>query len=133
MNGHAAICPDGKASGRIGKAAFKLRRAIGKACGGSDANCGTGTDDDALASVGWDLGTCPNLAGGTCQNPLVDCGDVADCVQCGGERAVDQTVGLAYDDLNLSKLRPRDRALSARDRQEGVAFLQRGEQGIATV
>jgi hypothetical protein len=67
-----------------------------------------------LASIGWDLVTCPNLGGGSCQNPLVDCGDVVDCVQCGGERAVEQTVGRAYDDLNLSNSGPRPRAVSAR-------------------
>ena len=61
------LCPDGKAGAKIAKAGYKLRRAIGKACGGLDANCGTGSDDDALVDIGWDLGTCPNIASGSCE------------------------------------------------------------------
>jgi len=106
VNGRAGACPDGKASAKITKAGLKLHRLIGKACGGGDANCGTGNDDDSLASIGWDLGTCPNLAGGSCDNPLVHCGDVADCVQCGAETAIDQTLALTYGSPNLSNSGP---------------------------
>jgi hypothetical protein len=131
------MCPDGKAAGKIGKAGFKLRRIIGKACGGSDANCGTGTDDDALSSIGWDLGTCPNLGGGACQNPLVDCGDIIDCVQCGGDRAVDQTIAVAYGDLNLANSGPAiERCQRAIGKKASLFFngvskaLQKCEEGV---
>jgi hypothetical protein len=102
----SGLCPDGKATAKIAKAGSKMRRAIGKACGGLDANCGTGGDDDGLAAIGWDLGTCPNIASGACHDPLVDCGDVIDCVECGAHTAVDHTLGLAYDDLNLTNSGP---------------------------
>lgn len=99
-------CPDGKALAKVSKAAFKLRRVVSKACGGGDANCGTGTDDEPLAAIGWDLGTCPGIAGGTCGGALVDCDDVTDCVQCAGEAAVDQVLGLTYASLNLANSGP---------------------------
>ncbi len=94
-------CPDSKAAIKISKAGFKLRRAVGKACGGGDANCGTGMDDETLAAIGWDLGTCPNLANGGCSNGLADCDDVVDCVQCAADAAVDETIALAYESLDL--------------------------------
>ena len=110
----------GDVSGRqsrrqIAKAGFKLRRVIGKVCGGSDANCGTGTDDETLASIGWDLGTCPNVASGTCQSPLVDCGDVVDCVQCGSDACRRSDDRARVRRLEPHQLRPRrSSAASAR-------------------
>lgn len=94
-------CPDPKAAIKISKAGFKLRRVVGKACGGTDFNCGTGSDDEPLAGIGWDLGTCPNLASGTCTNAIADCDDVSDCVKCAADAAVDQSVALAYESLDL--------------------------------
>jgi hypothetical protein len=48
-------------------------------------------------SIGWNIGTCPNLETGSCTNMITDCNDVVDCVQCVGDAAVDQAVSLSYD------------------------------------
>ncbi len=99
LNGKTAgPCPDGKAGTVIAKAHAKLRSGIDKKCGGSDKVCGSGTDE-TLASIGWDVGACRNFESGSCTNTIDDCGDVADCLACVGEAAVDQAVGLYYDDL----------------------------------
>lgn len=137
VNGRGGTCPDGKTTAKISKAAFKLRRAIVKACGGGDANCGTGGDDIPLAGIGWDLGRCPSFPGGTCTNPIVDCGDVVDCVACGGNAAVDQTLDLTYGDLNLVSSGPAiERCQRAIGKKASLFFngamkaLQRCEDGI---
>ena len=89
-------CPDGKASAQIGKAAAQLQSAIAKRCGGGDRDCATTGDNDTLASIGWNLGTCPNFEGGSCNNTLAHCGDVATCVLCVDEAATDQAIDLYY-------------------------------------
>ncbi len=95
-------CPDAKAVSAIGKASSKLQSAIARRCGGPDATCATTGDNDSLAAIGWDLGSCPNLAGGNCTNTLADCGDVATCILCIDEAAADQAVALYYDALASS-------------------------------
>ncbi len=87
---------DPKAAPAIAKAATKLRASIHKACGGKDKACATG-DDDTLASIGWDIGVCPNFENGACGDLIEDCADVATCVQCIGEAATDRAVGVSYD------------------------------------
>ena len=90
-------CPDGKASTQIGKASAKLRAAIANRCGGGDHDCATIGDNDSLASIGWNVGTCQNLENGGCNDAIATCGDVATCVLCLNEAAVDQAIGLYYD------------------------------------
>jgi hypothetical protein len=92
-------CPDVNAAGKITRAAGKLRRAVSKRCGGLDRNCGLGGDDETLVSIGWDVGSCPGLETAVCSNPISDCNGVVDCLECVGEAAVDQAVGLSYDAL----------------------------------
>src|SRR5688572_28469514 len=94
----AGPCPDAKAGTAIAKATAKFQSAIAKRCGGADHNCATTGDNDALSTIGWDLGTCPGLDG-ACGNALATCGDVATCLQCVNGVATDQMIGLAYDDL----------------------------------
>ncbi len=89
-------CPDAIAAEKIDRLAGKLRRTVSQRCGGQDRNCGLGGDDDSLASIGWDVGTCPNLETGSCNNAISDCNDVVDCITCVGDAAVDQAMGLAY-------------------------------------
>ena len=48
----------------FGKAESKLRAAMDKKCGGGDRSCGTGGDDDSLASIGW-----PGAAGCSPRRP----------------------------------------------------------------
>jgi len=91
-------CPDQKTLAVIEKARAKLRAGVARKCGGTDQNCGAGTDEP-LADIGWDVGTCPNFESGACDNPINDCGGVVDCLQCVGEAAVDQGISLYYDDL----------------------------------
>ncbi len=93
-------CPDAKTSGSIGKAKAKLRTALDKKCGGPDRQCGSGTDEP-LASIGWGS-TCPNFEGGACDGGITDCGDIADCLLCVGDAAVDQAVDLYFGDLSAS-------------------------------
>jgi hypothetical protein len=93
-------CPDAPASTRIASAASKLRAAINSSCGGGDGLCGS-VDDEPLASIGWDIGSCPSLADATCGNAINDCGDVADCLICIDTAAVAQEVGITYGALNV--------------------------------
>ncbi len=92
-------CPDAKASSALTKAATKLQSSIAKRCGGTDKNCATTGDNDTLASIGWNLGSCPNFESGGCTNTLSHCGDVTTCVRCINDAAVDQAIDLYYDDL----------------------------------
>ena len=85
-----------KAAGKIAKAVAKLDATIAKSCGGADGVCGTPDGDDAPASVGWGV-VCPNFENGGCTNAITHCGDVADCLLCIGEAAVDQAIALYFD------------------------------------
>src|SRR5262249_21363645 len=88
LNGKSpGTCPDGKASQAISKATAKLKAAIAKRCGGGDGDCTTTGDNDSLASIGWNLGSCQNFESGSCTNALNNCADVATCVLCINEAA----------------------------------------------
>jgi len=93
-------CPDAKASAKIAKAETKLRTTIDGKCGGLDHSCGTGGDDESLASIGWNIGTCPNFENGACNNAIANCDDVSQCLVCIGEKAVDQAIQLYYGSLD---------------------------------
>jgi hypothetical protein len=66
--------------------------------------CGSGSDE-TLASIGWNVGTCPNFESGACTNSISHCGDVATCPACVGNAAVDQAIGLYYDHLRRPRIR----------------------------
>jgi hypothetical protein len=83
-----------KAAAAIAKAHDKLGAAIARACGGKDKTCGAGGDDVALELLGWSVGTCPGVGGGSCGTPIGDCGGVATCVTCVGDALVDRTLGV---------------------------------------
>ncbi len=87
---------------KVSKADAKLRKTIGKACGGPDKTCGLGGDDETLVSTGWDLGTCPDLGSSGCTNAIADCGDVADCLVCLGTKATTDLEGLVFGGVNLA-------------------------------
>jgi hypothetical protein len=97
-------CPDQKTSDAITKASTKLSSAIGKSCGGDDKVCGGDlTHEDLPATLGWPA-LCPDFdrsAAPACTGPINNCGDIAACVECVGESAVDQSVALYYADLAL--------------------------------
>jgi len=78
---------------KIANAAARLQAIIAKACGGTDGVCGTADGDDSPASVGWG-GVCPNFENGSCTNAINNCNDIADCLLCIDEAAVDQAESL---------------------------------------
>ncbi|MEO6030254.1 MAG: hypothetical protein ABIR79_25575 [Candidatus Binatia bacterium] len=73
----------------------KLRSAIAKACGGDDRDCATLTGNDAPATIAWP-NTCPNFEQAGCTNPIVGCDDIATCLLCVNDAAIDQAVTLYY-------------------------------------
>lgn len=75
-----------------------LAASIASACGGSDGTCGGG-DDEPLASIGWDLATCPDLAGAGCNLPIEDCGSIAACLACTSAAATDAVAAVTAADL----------------------------------
>ncbi len=86
---------------KIADAAQKMRDKIAGACGGADKTCGT-AGDDSLASINWNVPQCMGLEGGipppACDNAIADCDDVATCLLCIGDKAVEQSVDtLLYD------------------------------------
>lgn len=98
----ATVCSgEDKTSAAIDKAKTKMEAAIEKACGGADQDCGSTGDNDPLTSIGWNLGTCPDLESSGCSMAINDCDDVSACLECIENKAVDQAVGLYYGDLVL--------------------------------
>lgn len=93
---------EAKTAIKLAKVAAKMRATIDKACGGADKTCGAGGDDEPLASIGWDLGTCPDLLGQGCDGVLSDCGDVSDCLACLGDEASTDLTALYFADLDLA-------------------------------
>ena len=83
-----------KASESIAKAVTKLDAGIDKACGGADKDCGTAGDNDSLASIAWPA-VCPGFEGG-CTNAISNCDDIATCLECINEAAIDQAIDLYY-------------------------------------
>src|SRR5207237_137108 len=100
-------CSDaqGKTAAAIAKAETKFKSKVDGACGGGDKDCGTG-DDPTLASIGWNIGQCPDFENHGCNNAITNCGGVTsngqgitDCLVCIDEAAVDQAMNLYYDNL----------------------------------
>jgi cysteine-rich repeat protein len=123
-------CPDAKASAKIVKAGTKLQAAIARRCGGADQDCGTTGDNEALSAIGWNVGNCPGIDGGSCGNAIANCNDVAACVRCVGETTVDQGLGLVYDDLASTS----DKTVTACQRtlgKESTKFLRAARKALA--
>jgi hypothetical protein len=97
LPGAADCVTEPKTAGNLARAESKLRRALAKACGGADRACGT-PDDETPASLGWP-GACPDFEGHGCTNTIAGCTDIADCLTCVDDAAVDQAVALYYDGL----------------------------------
>lgn len=92
---------DAKVSDKFAKARRHLKATIAKACGGKNKICSgtdTGADTDELrTSIGFPA-FCPGFEG-NCVGAIADhdCGDIASCLECIDEAAVDQAIGLYYD------------------------------------
>jgi hypothetical protein len=93
----ATVCAT-EAAVKLAAAGAKLDRDVARACGGGDQVCG-GVDDDPLAAIGWDLGTCPDPHGSGCSNALADCDDVAACLRCSIDAASERARALYFDEL----------------------------------
>lgn len=81
------------------KADSKMRSRVERACGGADRACGSGGDDLSLASIGWNLGTCPDLNEAGCTDALLDCGDISDCLVCIGDSAANASSEASYENF----------------------------------
>ncbi len=94
-------CPLTAQDDKINAAEDRLLAKIVAACGGANGVCSAtdvGADaDEPLATIGWDVGACPDLNGHGCTNAIADCNDVGTCVACIGHQAVNRQNELAYD------------------------------------
>jgi hypothetical protein len=81
--------------------AAALDKAIAKACGGDDGQCGGDlTNEAAPASLGWPS-ACPGFETTACAGAMDDCSGISQCTRCVAEAAVEQAMALLYDDLAL--------------------------------
>lgn len=87
-----------KTATKLAKASTALRAALDRACGGADKTCGADAADEAPSSLGFDA-SCPDLTPVRCDEVLDDCGNVATCLACVDEAAVDRVLGLAFASL----------------------------------
>jgi hypothetical protein len=116
-------CPDAIALESLAAAESKLRTRIARDCGGDGRVCGDG-DDEPLADIGWDAGTCPDLDGAGCADPIADCGDVAACLACAGARAVEQLVAVSHDELAPTEPRTPLNSCQLRINKETLRFFR---------
>jgi hypothetical protein len=119
-----------KTAAAIAKAAARLRATIAASCGGDDAVCGTADGDDAPASVGWGA-ACPNFENGGCTNAIVHCGDIADCLLCIDEAAIDQAEALYYDAFHPSAASSDVNRCQREIGRSATAFLRSKSQTLA--
>ncbi len=112
---------------------IKLRAKIAKSCGGADKLCSTTGDNDSLASIGWDIGTCPTLVGSSCANPITNCDDVGTCLACNLAAGTDAAAALYYDDIVLGS--PASSALQKCQTaigQQSTIFLSNKVKALST-
>jgi hypothetical protein len=97
--------------GAIAKAADKMSVAIAKACGGADRNCVLSADNDPLAAINWDIGSCMNFppAGASCTNPIENCDDVGSCLECIVDHTVEAVDTRLYGAFNPASFAPNNR------------------------
>jgi len=136
-------CPDPKGAEKIARSASKMRSKIEGRCGGGNKTCDRtdlGEDaDESLASINWNIESCMNFESGShgsCFNTISDCGDVADCLECIANAAVDQGIGdLLFDRFNPSNFFLSSGNVTRVERrcmrtvaQESVKFLQKKQR-----
>jgi hypothetical protein len=107
---HSDPCPDPlgpegttgrKTADKIAKAISKLHAGIGKKCGGEDKVCGGNTRKEVGGGLAGRPETCPDFETSGCTNPIdvFECTGIATCIECVGEKAVDEAIDLYYADL----------------------------------
>jgi hypothetical protein len=82
----------------LAAASARLAVDVARACCGADGACATG-DDSSLASIGWDIGACPDFESVGCDGAIDDAEDIAPCLACIGLGAVDQLMALTYGEF----------------------------------
>jgi hypothetical protein len=82
----------------LAAASSRLAADVARACCGADGVCANG-DDPPLASIGWDVGVCPDFESVGCDAAIDDAGDIAPCLACIGLAAVDQVMTLTYGEF----------------------------------
>jgi hypothetical protein len=112
-------CPDAKAAESIAKAQTKLDSGIAKACGGKNKACESGGDDVPLDLLGWPA-ACPDFEDKGCTNAIANCGDIATCVACTGEVAVDQAIELYYGTLQPTDPKSKDKHEKSLNKCQGT-------------
>ncbi len=120
-----------RANNLIAKAAARLQATIAGSCGGADKVCGTPDGDDSPGSLGWGA-VCPNFENGACTNAIVHCGDIADCLLCIDEAAVDQAAALYYDAFTPSAPSSDLNRCQREIGRSATAFLRSTSQALAT-
>ncbi len=109
----------------LASAESNLRKKIGDACGGNNHRCNaadTGHNaDESLASIGWDIGSCPNFESAACTNAIGDCGEIVDCMACINSVAQSQMIALLDGQLQLSTT---DHALTRCQREIGKRGIE---------
>src|SRR5689334_4863451 len=85
----------------VQKADARLRQLVARRCGGADATCGT-ADDDSLASIGWNVGSCPDVESAGCNAPITSCDGIGTCLVCVGRATAARSIGLSYGNLQQS-------------------------------
>jgi 6-phosphogluconolactonase (cycloisomerase 2 family) len=122
LAGKSVPCPDPAA---VAKATAKLEATIAKACGGKNKICAAsdvGADaDDPPSAIGFPS-VCPAFFDRPCGQVIADCGDVAACIRCIADQAIDDTEGLAWGTFAPSADKAVTKCQRAIGRTSGTLF-----------
>lgn len=86
--------------------------------------------NETLASIGWDVGTCPDFESAGCNSPIANVDDVSDCLFCVNRVAVDQALGLYYGALTPAP-NPSLRACQKMIGSSAGPFFEKKTQALA--
>jgi hypothetical protein len=116
------------------KSAATLSKAIASGCGGKDKICGTSDVGEVSASSIGYPSVCQNVEGGSCNNAISHCGDIAQCQQCLADAATDQTNALYHADLIPTdpKVQKVTNACQQAISKEAAKFLQAKSKALVT-
>jgi hypothetical protein len=87
-----------KTAAKLGKAVDKLRKDIGKKCGGDDKTCGGNLNHESGGAVlGWPA-VCPTLTFGSCGGAITPnaCNGIAECIECLTNAASDESIDVSF-------------------------------------
>ena len=89
---------------KIVKAAGNLHKGIDKKCGGVDKVCGGNFFKEVGGGLAGRPTTCPDFESSGCTNAIdvFTCTGIADCLECIGNAAVDESIDFSYANLEPS-------------------------------